>query len=92
MTGARTGLSPVVGEPTFADAILDRIVHNAYRLELDGPSISNRFGITSVTTTSAPDLFEAGLNEAACCWPGPMGVRGERGGPTIYSARVASEA
>ncbi len=22
----------VVGEPTFADAILDRIVHNAYRI------------------------------------------------------------
>jgi DNA replication protein DnaC len=29
----------VVGDPTFADAILDRIVHNAYRLELDGPSM-----------------------------------------------------
>ena len=29
----------VVGEPTFADAILDRIVHNAYRLALDGPSM-----------------------------------------------------
>ena len=29
----------VIGEPTFADAILDRIIHNAYRLELDGPSI-----------------------------------------------------
>ncbi len=29
----------VVGEPTFADAILDRIVHNAYRLELDGGSL-----------------------------------------------------
>ena len=29
----------VIGEPTFADAILDRIVHNAYRLKLDGPSI-----------------------------------------------------
>ena len=27
------------GEPTLADAILDRIVHNAYRLELDGPSM-----------------------------------------------------
>jgi DNA replication protein DnaC len=26
----------VIGEPTFADAILDRLVHNAYRLELDG--------------------------------------------------------
>jgi DNA replication protein DnaC len=29
----------VIGEPTFADAILDRIVHYAYRLELDGPSM-----------------------------------------------------
>ena len=25
----------VIGEPTFADAILDRLVHNAYRIELD---------------------------------------------------------
>ncbi len=29
----------IVGEPTFADAILDRLVHNAYRLALDGPSL-----------------------------------------------------
>ena len=29
----------MIGEPTLADAILDRIVHNAYRLELDGPSM-----------------------------------------------------
>ena len=29
----------VIAEPTFADAILDRIVHNAHRLELDGPSL-----------------------------------------------------
>jgi DNA replication protein DnaC len=29
----------VIGDPTFADAILDRIVHNAYRLKLDGPSM-----------------------------------------------------
>ena len=29
----------MIGEPTFADAILDRIVHNAYRLALDGPSM-----------------------------------------------------
>ncbi len=29
----------VIGEPTFADAILDRIVHNAHKLELDGPSM-----------------------------------------------------
>jgi DNA replication protein DnaC len=29
----------VIGEPTLGDAILDRIAHNAYRLELDGPSM-----------------------------------------------------
>lgn len=27
-----------IGEPTIADAILDRLVHNAYKLELAGPS------------------------------------------------------
>ncbi len=29
----------VIGDPTFADAILDRVVHNAYRLELAGESM-----------------------------------------------------
>lgn len=29
----------VINEPSLGDAILDRIVHNSYRLELDGPSM-----------------------------------------------------
>lgn len=29
----------VIGELTFADAILDRLVHNAYRVQLDGQSM-----------------------------------------------------
>lgn len=29
----------IVDEPTFADAILDRVIHNAQRLTLDGPSM-----------------------------------------------------
>jgi DNA replication protein DnaC len=29
----------VIGEATLGDAILDRIVQNAYQLELDGPSM-----------------------------------------------------
>jgi DNA replication protein DnaC len=29
----------VIGDPTLADAILDRIVHNAYRIELKGESM-----------------------------------------------------
>ncbi|KAK0351514.1 hypothetical protein LTR94_024680 [Friedmanniomyces endolithicus] len=29
----------VIGDPTYADAILDRLVHNAHRLDLDGDSM-----------------------------------------------------
>ena len=29
----------IIGDPTLADAILDRLVHNAYRLELSGDSL-----------------------------------------------------
>ncbi len=32
----------VLGEPTIADAILDRLVHNAYRIELRGESFRSR--------------------------------------------------
>lgn len=49
----------VIGEPTFADAILDRIVHNAYRLELDGPSMrklkaAEAAKLTATETTKNP--------------------------------------
>lgn len=29
----------IIGDPTLADAILDRIIHNAYRIELTGDSM-----------------------------------------------------
>jgi DNA replication protein DnaC len=32
----------IIGDPTLADAILDRIVHNAYRIELQGDSLRKR--------------------------------------------------
>jgi DNA replication protein DnaC len=31
-----------IGDPTYADAILDRLVHNAYRFELRGESMRRR--------------------------------------------------
>ena len=31
-----------IGDPTLADAILDRMVHNAYRIALDGPSMRRK--------------------------------------------------
>ena len=32
----------MIGEPTIADAILDRIVHNAHRLKLKGDSLRRK--------------------------------------------------
>ena len=29
----------VIGDPTYADAILDRVVHNAHRIDLEGESL-----------------------------------------------------
>jgi hypothetical protein len=48
----------VFGEPTFADAILDRIVHNAYRLELDGPSM-RKIKAAEVESEAPPPAKEA---------------------------------
>src|SRR6201995_4782032 len=32
----------IIGNPTIADAVLDRLVHNAYRIELTGESLRKR--------------------------------------------------
>jgi len=34
-----------IGEPTLADAILDRLVHNAYRLDIQGESLRKLKGL-----------------------------------------------
>jgi hypothetical protein len=33
-----------IGDPTFADSIMDRLVHNAYRIELSGESMRKQRG------------------------------------------------
>ena len=33
---------PAIGDPTLADAICDRLLHNAYRLELKGDSMRKK--------------------------------------------------
>lgn len=35
-----------IGDPTLADAVLDRLIHNAYRLPLTGESVRKRRGLT----------------------------------------------
>lgn len=34
----------VIGDPTIADAICDRIIHSAFRIELKGESVRKRYG------------------------------------------------
>ena len=43
----------LIGDPTLGDAILDRLVHNAYRIELKGESMRRR--ATKLTAAAASD-------------------------------------
>ena len=36
----------IIAEPTFGDAILDRVIHNAHRLNLKGDSLRRRRALT----------------------------------------------
>ena len=40
----------IIGDPTIADAILDRLVHNAYRIELTGESLRKQKNPATATT------------------------------------------
>jgi hypothetical protein len=55
----------IIGEPTFADAILDRLVHNAYRLALDGPSMRDPKTSKSDTTGPIAEMADATATKPA---------------------------
>ena len=42
-----------IGDPMIADAILDRLVHNAYRLELGGESLRKTKALASLEPVSS---------------------------------------
>jgi DNA replication protein DnaC len=35
----------LIGDPTIGDAVLDRVVHRAHRIELKGPSLRKRHSV-----------------------------------------------
>ncbi|TIX53958.1 MAG: AAA family ATPase, partial [Mesorhizobium sp.] len=43
----------IIGNPTIADAVLDRLVHNAYRIELAGESMRKQRAIAMPETAQA---------------------------------------
>ena len=49
-----------IGDPTYADAILDRLVHNAYRLELKGESMRGKAAGRAAAGTAVDEIDEQG--------------------------------
>ena len=43
----------IIGNPTIADAVLDRLLHNAFRIELTGESLRKRRSPTEPRTMPA---------------------------------------
>lgn len=52
-----SGWYQMIGEPTIADAILDRIVHNAHRIDLKGGSMRRKSAKTGLTKTENPEII-----------------------------------
>ncbi len=45
----------LIGEPTIADAILDRVIHNAHRITLKGESMRKKKSKTNLTQPINPE-------------------------------------
>ncbi len=55
----------LVGDPTIGDAILDRVVHRAHRIELKGPSLRKRHAVSAPTegdSSAAVQLCRCPMN------------------------------
>ena len=48
----------MIGEPTIADAILDRIIHNAHRITLKGDSMRRQKAPASLTDEANPEITQ----------------------------------
>jgi len=52
-----SGWHDMIGEPTIADAILDRIVHNAHRIELKGESMRRKERSKNLTSAENTEII-----------------------------------
>jgi DNA replication protein DnaC len=48
----------MIGDPTYADAILDRLVHNAYRLDLKGESMRGKAARRAAGSKAVDEIDE----------------------------------
>ena len=52
-----SGWHQMIGEPTIADAILNRIIHNAHRIEMKGDSMRRKNTMPGLTQTESPEII-----------------------------------
>jgi DNA replication protein DnaC len=48
----------MIGEPTIADAILDRIIHNAHRIALEGDSMRRQKPTPNLTPDENAEITQ----------------------------------
>ena len=60
----------LIGDPTIADAILDRIVHNAHRLKLRGESLRKKAQQSAIGLDPAPTCMDRSPQPRATRHPG----------------------
>jgi len=68
----------IIGNPTLAEAILDRIIHNAYRIELSGETLRERIEDSESTMRLAlenQDQVNVWCSQAARSLRPPCGAR-----------------
>ena len=53
-----SGWHDMIGEPTIADAILDRIVHNAHRIDLKGDNMRRKDQNVNLTTSENTETLQ----------------------------------
>lgn len=69
--GKETNDADVIGEPTIADAILDRIVHNAHRVTFEGDSMRKQRTPPLLTGTKTAKSIANEFNQATGGRPHP---------------------
>ncbi len=81
----------LIGEPTLADAICDRLIHTAYVIELSGPSLRDTRAKALRATPNDPDQEPpaATATRRAAVW-GPMPSIVVSSEPTSWSRRRRS--
>jgi DNA replication protein DnaC len=68
----------IIGEPTFADAILDRVIHSAYRIALAGDSLRKLKADTHIAPDDAPPLAKEPAQNASVNVSASASAKGRR--------------